>query len=107
MVRGDATRRRIHRPLRRHGPFRAPTGQPYRIRHKLPSRAAGHLSSSSGPRAGCLIGGDVLDAWELLGEPERAGLRELIAEERLADIGSALAEGTPEGSEPIADPELL
>ena len=61
----------------------------------------------SGPRAGCLIGDEVLDAWELLGDPERAGLRELIAEERLDDLESALAEGTPQGAAPIEGPELL
>jgi 2-keto-4-pentenoate hydratase/2-oxohepta-3-ene-1,7-dioic acid hydratase in catechol pathway len=63
--------------------------------------------AASGARAGCLVGGKALDCWELLGEPERASLRELIAEERLADVESALAEGTPEGADPIADPELL
>jgi acylpyruvate hydrolase len=36
-----------------------------------------------------LRGEDVFDAWTALGEPDRAGLRELIADARLTDLESA------------------
>jgi 2-keto-4-pentenoate hydratase/2-oxohepta-3-ene-1,7-dioic acid hydratase in catechol pathway len=62
--------------------------------------------SPSGPRAGCLADGGVLDAWTLLGEPGRASLRELLAEDRLVDLESALA-AVPPGADPLAAPELL
>jgi 2-keto-4-pentenoate hydratase/2-oxohepta-3-ene-1,7-dioic acid hydratase in catechol pathway len=68
-------------------------------------------SGGDGPRAGLLAGGAVIDAWTALGEPQRASLRELIAEDRLGDLGSA-ADGAPalesfELLPPIPDPEKI
>ncbi|MGZ8666847.1 MAG: fumarylacetoacetate hydrolase family protein [Solirubrobacterales bacterium] len=68
-------------------------------------------SGGDGPRAGSLSEGSVIDAWTALGEPERFSLRELIAEGRLADLGSAAAAApTVEEFEllpPIPDPEKI
>jgi 2-keto-4-pentenoate hydratase/2-oxohepta-3-ene-1,7-dioic acid hydratase in catechol pathway len=67
--------------------------------------------AGQGPRAGLLAEGGAIDAWAALGEPERAGLRELIAEGLISELGSAAA-GAPvvEGFEllpPIPDPEKI
>jgi 2-keto-4-pentenoate hydratase/2-oxohepta-3-ene-1,7-dioic acid hydratase in catechol pathway len=69
--------------------------------------------SPQGPRAGVLDEGTVIDAWNVLGEPERSSLRELIAE-RLGDLGEALEGGKePAGkkdmgaSQPLEEVELL
>lgn len=56
-------------------------------------------ASESGPRAGVIVEGGALDAWSLLGEPDRSSLRELIAEERLADLAAAAAGAS---TEPVA-----
>ena len=53
--------------------------------------------SSRGPRAGCLLEGAAIGAWELLGEPQRSSLRELLAEGRLADLRAAIAVPVPVG----------
>jgi len=68
--------------------------------------------SSAGPRAGVLKGKGVVDAWTLLGEPERASLRALIAEGRLDDLAEALKgpAGESHGDalvRPLAEVELL
>jgi 2-keto-4-pentenoate hydratase/2-oxohepta-3-ene-1,7-dioic acid hydratase in catechol pathway len=70
--------------------------------------------SPQGPRAGVLDEGAVIDAWNALGEPERSSLRELIAAERLGDLGEALAGGKGPaaekdagGSLPLDEVELL
>jgi acylpyruvate hydrolase len=54
-----------------------------------------------GPRAGVMRGEEVSDAWRALGEPDRAGLRELIAAGRLEELAA-----TELGS-PVDDPRLL
>jgi 2-keto-4-pentenoate hydratase/2-oxohepta-3-ene-1,7-dioic acid hydratase in catechol pathway len=66
------------------------------------------------PRAGVLEDERVVDAWGALGEPERGSLRELIAEERLGDLGEALEGGKgPAGEKdtgaslPLDEVELL
>ena len=70
-------------------------------------------SSGAGPRAGVLLGDTVLDAWGVLGEPERASLRELIAEGRLDDLGEMLGGGAgpageaPGGGRALGEVELL
>ena len=58
--------------------------------------------SRSGPRAGVLTEGGVIDAWEALGDPERSSLRELIAEGRQAEL-----ESLDPGAEAIRDAALL
>ena len=63
-------------------------------------------SSPQGPRAGVLAGDVVIDAWNALGEPERGSLRELIAAQRLGDLGEALEKGIAP-SLPLAEVELL
>ena len=63
-------------------------------------------SSPQGPRAGVLAGDAVIDAWNALGEPERGSLRELIAAQRLGDLGEALEQGAAT-SRPLAEVELL
>ncbi len=71
--------------------------------------------SGAAPRAGVLISDAVLDAWGVLGEPERASLRELIAEGRLDDLGEALGVGEEPageafgeaGARPLDEVELL
>jgi 2-keto-4-pentenoate hydratase/2-oxohepta-3-ene-1,7-dioic acid hydratase in catechol pathway len=63
--------------------------------------------TGAGPRAGVLSGGRVLDAWGLLEEPERRSLRELVAEERVSDLGEALEGGTEAAPLSLAEVELL
>jgi 2-keto-4-pentenoate hydratase/2-oxohepta-3-ene-1,7-dioic acid hydratase in catechol pathway len=66
--------------------------------------------SPDGPRAGLLRGEDVLDAWAMLGEPQRSSLRELIAEGRLDELEAAdAASPVPDASlmAPIPDPEKI
>ena len=66
--------------------------------------------SPDGPRAGVLRGDDVFDAWSALGDPGRCGLRELIAEARLAELESAdLGSPVPDAAllAPIQDPEKI
>jgi 2-keto-4-pentenoate hydratase/2-oxohepta-3-ene-1,7-dioic acid hydratase in catechol pathway len=60
--------------------------------------------SGEGARAGVLRGDTVLDAWGALGEPGRSSLRELIAEQRLDELGAAIEEA---GSRPLAEVRLL
>lgn len=59
------------------------------------------FTAESGPRAGVMTEEGVVDAWVALGEPERSSLRELIAEDRLADLQLAVAEGT----DPVVEPD--
>lgn len=61
--------------------------------------------SPRGSRAGVLEGRSVLDAWELLGDPEQSSLRDLLAEERLGALQAALQ--GDHSAEAVADPELL
>ncbi|HEX5712859.1 MAG TPA: fumarylacetoacetate hydrolase family protein [Solirubrobacterales bacterium] len=71
--------------------------------------------AGDGARAGVLEGERVVDAWALLGEPHRGGLRELIAAGRIDDLvgrlGDAGAPGHPLSAvsllAPIPDPEKI
>ena len=67
--------------------------------------------SAAEPRAGVLVGDQVIDAWIAIGEPQHASLRELIAEAKLEELDSALeAEDLAQGSASagsIAELELL
>ena len=59
-----------------------------------------------GPRAGVIEDDRVVDAWALLGEPHRGGLRELIAAERVDDLPGRLGDtGAP--SHPLSAVKLL
>jgi 2-keto-4-pentenoate hydratase/2-oxohepta-3-ene-1,7-dioic acid hydratase in catechol pathway len=63
-----------------------------------------------GPRAGILRDGRVFDAWTALGEPDRASLRELILEDRLASLREAELPRPVSAAEllaPIPDPEKI
>jgi len=64
------------------------------------------FDAGDGGRAGVLEGDKVVDAWALLGEPHRGGLRELIAAERIEDLRARLGDsGSP--SHPLAAVALL
>jgi acylpyruvate hydrolase len=64
------------------------------------------FDAGDGPRAGVLEDDRVLDAWALLGEPHRGGLRELIAAGRVEDLRGRLGDtGAP--SHPLAAVALL
>ncbi|HWT90014.1 MAG TPA: fumarylacetoacetate hydrolase family protein, partial [Solirubrobacterales bacterium] len=62
--------------------------------------------AGDGPRAGILENDRVVDAWALLGDPHRGGLRELIADGRVDDLRRRLGDtGAP--SHPPSSVELL
>jgi 2-keto-4-pentenoate hydratase/2-oxohepta-3-ene-1,7-dioic acid hydratase in catechol pathway len=62
--------------------------------------------AGDGPRAGVLEDGRAVDAWALLGEPHRAGLRELLEHDRVDDLRGRLGDaGAP--SHPLAAVRLL
>jgi 2-keto-4-pentenoate hydratase/2-oxohepta-3-ene-1,7-dioic acid hydratase in catechol pathway len=71
--------------------------------------------AGDGARAGVLEDDRVLDAWALLGEPHRGGLRELIAAERVDDLRGRLGDtGAPSHPRsavsllpPIPDPDKI
>jgi len=68
--------------------------------------------SGDGPRAGIWSDEGVRDAWSALGQPERASLRELIAEGRLGDLDSVAGEPAIGHNEttllpPIPDPDKI
>jgi len=68
--------------------------------------------SGDGPRAGIWSDEGVRDAWSALGQPERASLRELIAEGRLGDLDSVAGEPVIVHGEttllpPIPDPDKI
>ncbi|MGA7434772.1 MAG: fumarylacetoacetate hydrolase family protein [Solirubrobacterales bacterium] len=52
------------------------------------------FASGNGPRAGVLTDDGIIDAWEVLDHPTRASLRELIAEDRVAEVGERIANGS-------------
>ena len=88
------------------GPF----GRALGARNRLPAVRLVSYRSPDGPRAGLLRGEEVLDAWSALGEPQRASLRELIAEGRMGDLESAdAASPVPDAAlvPPIPDPEKI
>jgi 2-keto-4-pentenoate hydratase/2-oxohepta-3-ene-1,7-dioic acid hydratase in catechol pathway len=71
--------------------------------------------AGDGARAGVLEDDRVVDAWALLGEPHRGGLRELIAAERVGDLRGRLGDtGAPSHPRsavsllpPIPDPDKI
>jgi 2-keto-4-pentenoate hydratase/2-oxohepta-3-ene-1,7-dioic acid hydratase in catechol pathway len=64
------------------------------------------FDGGDGARAGILEEGRVVDAWALLGEPHRGGLRELIAAGRVDDLRGRLGDtGAP--SHPLSSVQLL
>jgi len=74
------------------------------------------FASDNGPRAGVLTAEGVFDAWEILDHPTRSSLRELISEDRIAEVGERIDAGTsvapldPASVEilaPIPDPDKL
>jgi 2-keto-4-pentenoate hydratase/2-oxohepta-3-ene-1,7-dioic acid hydratase in catechol pathway len=73
------------------------------------------FDAGDGPRAGLLEGDRVVDAWALLGEPHRGGLRELIADGRVDDLRGRLGDtGAPSHPRsavqllaPIPDPDKI
>ncbi|HSK48904.1 MAG TPA: fumarylacetoacetate hydrolase family protein [Solirubrobacterales bacterium] len=66
----------------------------------------GSYEAGDGARAGVLEDGRVVDAWALLGEPHRGGLKELLAAGRLDDLRARLGDsGAP--SHPLSAVRLL
>jgi 2-keto-4-pentenoate hydratase/2-oxohepta-3-ene-1,7-dioic acid hydratase in catechol pathway len=64
------------------------------------------FDAGDGPRAGVLEEERVVDAWALLGEPHRGGLRELIAAGRVEELRGRLGDtGAP--SHPLSSVQLL
>ena len=64
------------------------------------------FDAGDGPRAGVTEEGRVVDAWALLGEPHRGGLRELIAAERVEELRGRVGDtGAP--SHPLSAVQLL
>jgi len=71
--------------------------------------------AGDGARAGVLEDDRVVDAWALLGEPHRGGLRELLAHERVDDLRGRLGDtGAPSHPRsavallaPIPDPDKI
>jgi 2-keto-4-pentenoate hydratase/2-oxohepta-3-ene-1,7-dioic acid hydratase in catechol pathway len=66
--------------------------------------------SPDGPRAGVLRGDQVFDAWSALGDQQRSSLRELIAEDRVGELGTATDEAAVADAAllpPIPDPEKI
>jgi 2-keto-4-pentenoate hydratase/2-oxohepta-3-ene-1,7-dioic acid hydratase in catechol pathway len=62
--------------------------------------------AGDGPRAGVLEDERVVDAWALLGEPHRAGLRELLEHDRVDNLRARLGDtGAP--SHPLSAVRLL
>lgn len=73
------------------------------------------FDAGDGARAGVVEDGRVVDAWALLGEPHRGGLRELIAAGRVDELRGRLGDtGAPSHPQsavkllaPIPDPEKI
>jgi 2-keto-4-pentenoate hydratase/2-oxohepta-3-ene-1,7-dioic acid hydratase in catechol pathway len=73
---------------------------------RLPRMKLATYDSGDGARAGVIGEGRVYDAWALLGDPHRAGLRELIAAGRVDDLRPRLGDtGAP--SHPLSAVRLL
>jgi 2-keto-4-pentenoate hydratase/2-oxohepta-3-ene-1,7-dioic acid hydratase in catechol pathway len=91
--------------------FAPPSGATvaHRTGGSLPPVKLVTYGSPSGPRAGVLTAEGAIDAWEVLGEPGNASLRELLASGRLDELagadGAALAD--PELLPPIPDPQKI
>ena len=58
--------------------------------------------SDRGDRAGVLTDGGVVDAWDALGGSHAYGLRQVLADERVEDLGAVV-----DGADPVPDPVLL
>lgn len=58
--------------------------------------------SERGDRAGVLVDGGVIDAWDALGGSHAYGLRQLLADERIDDLQAAV-----DGAGVVPDPVLL
>jgi len=65
------------------------------------------FASDNGPRAGVLTAEGVFDAWEVLDHPTRSSLRELISEDRVAEVGERIEAGTPVSPLDAASVEIL
>jgi 2-keto-4-pentenoate hydratase/2-oxohepta-3-ene-1,7-dioic acid hydratase in catechol pathway len=64
------------------------------------------FDAGDGPRVGVLEDGRVVDAWALLGEPHRGGLKELIAHGKVDELRGRLGDtGAP--SHPVSAVEVL
>lgn len=64
------------------------------------------FDAGDGPRAGVIEEERAVDAWALLGEPHRGGLRELIADGRIDDLRGRIGDtGAP--SHPLSAVKLL
>ncbi|MGB0121460.1 MAG: hypothetical protein WBP55_10965, partial [Solirubrobacterales bacterium] len=65
------------------------------------------FASGNGPRAGVLTDDGIIDAWEVLDHPTRATLRELIAEDRVTEVGDRIANGSEVTPIDPADVKIL
>lgn len=68
--------------------------------------------SGAGPRAGIWTESGILDAWTVLGQPDRMGLRELIAEGLVGELDRSAGGSTFDHDEvvllpPVPDPEKI
>ncbi|MBK5233201.1 MAG: fumarylacetoacetate hydrolase family protein [Thermoleophilia bacterium] len=52
------------------------------------------FESDNGPRAGVLTPDGIYDAWDVIDHPTRSSLRELIHEDRIAEVGERIEAGT-------------
>lgn len=69
---------------------------------RLITYEAGH-----GSRAGILGDSGVLDAWQLLGDAKRSGLRQLLDEDRLGDLAALLSsDDLPQDAAPLEPGEV-
>jgi 2-keto-4-pentenoate hydratase/2-oxohepta-3-ene-1,7-dioic acid hydratase in catechol pathway len=62
------------------------------------------FEAGNGPRAGVLTEHGMLDAWQVLGDSEGSGLRDLIASGRLGELGEAVAGRAGEAAGIALDP---
>jgi len=58
--------------------------------------------SERGDRAGVLVDGGVIDAWDALGGSHAYGLRQLLVDDRVEDLRAAF-----DGADPVTSPVLL
>lgn len=68
--------------------------------------------SGAGPRAGIWTESGILDAWTVLGHPDRMSLRELIAEDLVGELDPAAGGSTFDHDDivllpPVTDPEKI
>lgn len=65
------------------------------------------FDAGNGPRAGVLTEDGMLDAWQLLGNPDGSGLRDLIAGGHLGELGAALSDGATAARAAALDPDSV